>query len=34
LKSWILLLAKGCAADVQDQIIEQLDKWQKEKNRS
>lgn len=34
LKSWILLLAKGSAADVQDQIMEQLDKWQKEKNRS
>lgn len=33
-KSWILLLAKGSTADVQDQMIEQLEKWRKEKNRS
>jgi hypothetical protein len=33
-KSWILLLAKGSVSDVQDQIMEQLEKWHKEKNRS
>lgn len=32
-KSWVLLLSKGSAADVQEQIMEQLEKWFK-KNES
>jgi len=27
LKSWVLLLAKGSLSDVQDQVIEQMEKW-------
>lgn len=29
LKSWVLLLAKGSVSDVQDQIMEQFEKWYK-----
>jgi hypothetical protein len=28
-KSWVLLLAKGSVSDVQDQIMEQFEKWYK-----
>ena len=29
LRSWVLLLAKGSVSDVQDQIMEQFEKWYK-----